>query len=51
MFAIPWTREVFALSILPLVVWLSAALLVAAAAVLLTLVWRFSARPAPDTAH
>ena len=46
--AIPWTREVFALSTLPLVVWLSAAVLVAATAVLLTVVWRFSARPAPD---
>ncbi|HEU4514045.1 MAG TPA: HAD-IC family P-type ATPase [Nocardioidaceae bacterium] len=43
--AVPGARELFALSTLPLVVWLSAALLVAVAAVLLTVVWRFSARP------
>ncbi len=37
---VPWTRELFALSTLPLVVWLSAAVVVAVAAVLLVLVWR-----------
>jgi cation-transporting ATPase E len=44
---LPWTRELFALSTLPLVVWLSAAVVVATAAALLTAVWRFS-RSADD---
>lgn len=46
--AVPWTREVFALSMLPLVVWLSAAGVVAVAGGLLVAVWRLSSAAAPS---